>query len=235
MSNSEPPDLRSAAGCGSASGSPARGRVLGRLGSASASRRSGPARRAGSGASAAMSNSEPPELGLGGGLGSVSGCVAARSTGLGRSRVLGSGSRLGLRGLGSSGSARCRTASRPTRGRRRAPRVPRLRGSRPARRARASARRRHRGRRATRRRTLARPWRRARAPRRRPCRTASRRTTVGLGGLGRFRPRRGVSNSDDPPPEALAAGPTSAVSVTVSSVWVASPASGSALVSSVAP
>jgi hypothetical protein len=39
----------------------------------------------------------------------------------------------------------------------------------------------------------------------------------------------GVSNSDDPP-EALAAGPASAVSVMVSSVMVTSPASGSALV-----
>ncbi len=40
----------------------------------------------------------------------------------------------------------------------------------------------------------------------------------------------GASKSDDPP-EALAAGPASAVSTTVSSVIVSSPASGSALVS----
>ena len=40
-----------------------------------------------------------------------------------------------------------------------------------------------------------------------------------------------MSNSDEPP-LALAAGPTSSVSVTVSSVWVVSPASGSALVAS---
>ena len=41
----------------------------------------------------------------------------------------------------------------------------------------------------------------------------------------------GVSKSDEPP-EDFAAGPTSLVSVTVSSVWVSSPGSGSARVSS---
>ena len=41
-----------------------------------------------------------------------------------------------------------------------------------------------------------------------------------------------MSNSELPPDDALAAAPTSSVAVTVSSVWVASPASGSALVAS---
>ena len=41
-----------------------------------------------------------------------------------------------------------------------------------------------------------------------------------------------MSNSEPPPDDAFAAAPTSSVSVTVSSVWVASPASGSALVAS---
>ena len=132
--------------------------------------------------------------------------------------------------LGSARRARCRTASRPSRGRSRARRVPRLRGSRRARPALPRARRRRRCRTASHRAPVRRPSLPARAPSPRPSRlrlrlvvaaeveerAAGRRLAASASSSGSSSAVSGVrlvvgvvagvSNSDEPPPDALAAG-----------------------------